>query len=87
MEPEQIESMFRLLSIAKYEDRYVIPTAHHETVAAFEDELPGCSVDWSAQPGESAVGESAPIPVTIESFQLTKKRMEADKYSEIEGPK
>ena len=87
MEPEEIEAMFRLLSIAKYEDRYVIPTAHNEVVGAFEDELPGCSVDWSSQPGESAVGESAPIPVTIESFHLTKQRMEADKHSDIEGPR
>ena len=87
MEPEEIESMFRLLSIAKYEDRYVIPTAHNEAMSAFEDELPGCSVDWNSQPDEVGIGEAAPVPVTIESFHLTKQRMEAEKYDDIEGPK
>ena len=80
--------MFRLLGIAKYEDRYVIPTAHSEVAAAFADELPGCSVDWEASPGGGAMGESQPVPVTIESFHLTKQRMEAEKYSDVEeGPR
>lgn len=30
MTPEVVEEMYRLLSIAKYEDRFVIPTAHKE---------------------------------------------------------
>ena len=30
MEPSAIEAMFRLLAIAKYDERYVIPQAHGE---------------------------------------------------------
>ena len=33
MEPEAIERMFRLLAIAKYDERYVTPLAHTETAA------------------------------------------------------
>jgi nitrate reductase / nitrite oxidoreductase, beta subunit len=36
MDPQVIEDMYRLLAIAKYEDRYVIPLAHRELVT---DEL------------------------------------------------
>jgi nitrate reductase / nitrite oxidoreductase, beta subunit len=36
MEPQAIEDMYRLLAIAKYEERYVIPLAHRELVT---DEL------------------------------------------------
>ncbi|MDT3766911.1 nitrate reductase subunit beta [Gleimia hominis] len=32
MSEEQVRAMYRLLSIAKYEDRYVIPTTHPETL-------------------------------------------------------
>ena len=76
--------MYRLLAIAKYEDRYVMPTAHSEVVGTFLDELPGCSVDWSAS-GEGSLGEARPVPVTIESFHLTKARMDADTHADIEG--
>ena len=85
---QEMFALYRLLAIAKYEDRYVIPTAHSEVAAAFADELPGCSVDWEASPGGGAMGESQPVPVTIESFHLTKQRMEAEKYSDVEeGPR
>lgn len=89
MTPAEIEQMYRLLAIAKYEDRYVIPPAHKEAAAALRDELPGCSVDFSQHPGDnsSPVGDRAPIPVTIESYQWAKQRMEAETYSELETPK
>jgi nitrate reductase beta subunit len=41
--------MYRLLAIAKYEDRYVIPKAHVETAREL-DEL-GCSLDTDGGPG------------------------------------
>ena len=34
MEPVEVERMFRLLAIAKYDDRYVIPRAHTEAAVA-----------------------------------------------------
>jgi hypothetical protein len=48
------------------------------------EELPGCSVDFASPSGENPVGESAPVPVTIESFQLTKQRLEAEGYSDLD---
>jgi nitrate reductase beta subunit len=84
----QVQSLYRLLAIAKYEDRYVIPPAHREVAAAL-DELPGCSLDYSlAGVGASATGEAAPIPVSIETFHATKQRLEAEKHADLtEGPR
>ncbi|MDP3971350.1 MAG: nitrate reductase subunit beta, partial [Candidatus Nanopelagicales bacterium] len=62
MSVEEIEALYRLLAIAKYEDRFVIPQAHGEVASAFDDELPGCSVAWDAH------GEGSPTPVTIGGF-------------------
>jgi nitrate reductase / nitrite oxidoreductase, beta subunit len=36
--PQAIEDLYRLLAIAKYEDRYVIPAAHVEGAPAFSHE-------------------------------------------------
>jgi nitrate reductase beta subunit len=50
MEVGQLEDMYRLLAIAKYEDRYVIPPAHTE-LARQLSEMPGaCSVDPAVKP-------------------------------------
>ncbi|QJW37275.1 nitrate reductase subunit beta [Cellulosimicrobium protaetiae] len=57
----QIQDMYRLLAIAKYEDRYVIPTAHTE-IARELDEL-SCSLDYDGGPGMGGAG-----PTTGESF-------------------
>jgi nitrate reductase beta subunit len=32
LSPQQIEDMYQIMAIANYEDRFVIPTAHRETV-------------------------------------------------------
>src|SRR5581483_8775652 len=40
----ELEAMYRLLAIAKYEDRYVIPKAHAELADRLEAEHAGCSV-------------------------------------------
>jgi nitrate reductase beta subunit len=88
MTVEQLDAMYRLLAIAKYDDRYVVPTAHNEAVASLRDELPGCSVDWSATgDGARVVGDGKRVPVAIESFRATKKRQEAEKYSDLDGPR
>ena len=49
MTGEEIQAMYRLLAIAKYEDRYVIPKAHVE--AARDLEQLGCSLDSDGGPG------------------------------------
>jgi nitrate reductase / nitrite oxidoreductase, beta subunit len=51
MEAQELEDMYRLLAIAKYEDRYVIPQAHTE-LARQLSEMPGaCSLDHDGGPG------------------------------------
>jgi nitrate reductase / nitrite oxidoreductase, beta subunit len=51
MEPDALEQMYRLLAIAKYEDRYVIPQAHTELAQRLA-ELPGtCGLDFEGGPG------------------------------------
>ena len=53
MEPQQLEDMYRLLAIAKYEDRYVIPAAHTEFARQLS-EIPGaCSLDHEGGPGDA----------------------------------
>jgi len=54
MDAQQLEDMYRLLAIAKYEDRYVIPAAHTE-LARQLSELPGaCSLEHAEAGGGSA---------------------------------
>ena len=48
MSGQKIQEMYRLLSIAKYDDRYVIPTAHPEMPRGIK-ELEGCPVSYDAE--------------------------------------
>jgi len=51
MSAADLEAMYRLLAIAKYEDRYVIPQAHTELAQRLA-ELPGtCGLDFEGGPG------------------------------------
>jgi nitrate reductase beta subunit len=45
MSEEDLYEMFRLLAIAKYADRYVIPTAHAEQAHALEELATECALD------------------------------------------
>jgi nitrate reductase beta subunit len=85
MTGEDLYEMYRLLAIAKYEHRYVIPAAHQEAASALE-EAPGCSLDFEGGPGmgqATPVGEVRPVPVSIESFHLTKQRALAAEHAEL----
>ena len=70
--------MYRLLAIAKYEERYVIPTAHYEQ--AHELEELGCSLDFDGGPyevaGSGPFGEASgrPAPVAVETFHALRER-------------
>jgi len=81
MDEEQVYSMYRLLALAKYEDRYVIPKAHVEQ--AHELEELGCSLDFDSGPGmyeSGALGEASgrPTPVAIETFQALRQRQSSE---------
>ena len=85
MTGQTIEELYRLLAIAKYEDRYVIPAAHVEAGRAL-DEIAGCSLDYSGGPGmggTGSFGEVSTTPASVETFQLTKQRAEADRYDQL----
>ncbi|MFD4958983.1 nitrate reductase subunit beta [Microbacterium sp. NPDC058389] len=81
MTGESIYEMYRLLAIAKYEDRYVIPTAHYER--AHELEELGCSLDfdggaYGSESGPFGEASGRPVPVAVETFQALKDRQTAD---------
>ena len=57
MDGQDIEDMYRLLAIAKYDERYVIPTAHSESAATPEGVAAmGCSLDDFGGPGMGGPG-------------------------------
>ncbi len=81
MTGKEIEAMYRLLAIAKYEDRYVIPKAHVESARDLEDFA--CSLDTDGGPGMGGARSTGdvlataripgtPIDATVESFHSLK---------------
>jgi nitrate reductase / nitrite oxidoreductase, beta subunit len=93
MDGETMYDMFRLLALAKYDERYVIPTAHAEQAHALEELATECALDFDGGPG--MMGESGPFgegsgeltPVAVQNFQMLKQRQTADDMSgeESEG--
>ncbi|CAM3160332.1 nitrate reductase subunit beta [Nocardioides dubius] len=81
MSEEALYEMYRLMALAKYEDRYVIPAAHVEDAHRLEEI--GCSLDFDAGPGmyeSGPFGEAsgAPTPVAVETFTALRQRQTAD---------
>ena len=77
MSGEEIEAMYRLLAIAKYEDRYVIPSTHTEIARELEEMA--CSLDVHGGPGMGGAGpfgtgSGASVPATVENFQMLQDR-------------
>jgi nitrate reductase / nitrite oxidoreductase, beta subunit len=87
--PEMYE-MYRLLGIAKYNERYVIPTAQVER--AHELEELGCSLDYDEGPGMYGMqaagrfGEASghPVPVAVETFHALKQRQQTEGVAHAE---
>jgi nitrate reductase / nitrite oxidoreductase, beta subunit len=48
--------MYRLLAIAKYDDRYVIPMAHRELADNLTARQGGCGLDFAGGPGSCGPG-------------------------------
>ena len=79
MTDQSIREMYRLMAIAKYDERYVIPKAHVEQ--AHELEELGCSLDFDGGPYESGpFGEASgrPSPVAVETFQALQQRQTSE---------
>ena len=60
LDEEQMYELYRLLAIAKYEDRYVIPEAHAEVGRQLDESA--CSLDFEGGPGRIRPGPSARPP-------------------------
>ena len=83
MTGEQIYDMYRLLALAKYDERYVIPPAHAEQAHQLEELATGCSLDYEGGPGmggSGPFGESSggPAPIAVENFQMLRARQTSD---------
>jgi nitrate reductase beta subunit len=88
MTEESLYAMYRLMAIAKYDERYVIPTAHVEQAHDLE-EL-GCSLDVDGGPGQyesGPFGEASgrPVPVAVETFHALKQRQTSDTQGDLSG--
>ncbi|WP_206448213.1 nitrate reductase subunit beta [Agrococcus sp. KRD186] len=84
MPGEDLQEMYRLLAIAKYEERYVIPSAHAEQAHDLEEM--GCSLDFEDGPGMGGAGpfgssSGQSVPVAVENFQSLEARQTADRPS------
>ena len=84
MSEEDMYDMYRLLALAKYEERYVIPSTHAEQAHGLEELATECSLSYDGGPGMGGAGpfgegsgESA-APVSVENFHMLKDRQTAD---------
>jgi nitrate reductase beta subunit len=86
MTSAEIQDMYRLLALAKYDERYVIPPAHGELHERAEElEELACSLDYEGGPG---MGGSGPFgeasggapPVAVENFHALRQRQTSDDF-------
>jgi nitrate reductase / nitrite oxidoreductase, beta subunit len=83
MSEEQLYDLYRLLAIAKYDERYVIPPAHAEQAHSLEELATECSLDYEGGPGMGGSGpfgegSGAPTPIAVENFHMLQDRQTAD---------
>jgi len=77
--------MYRLLAIAKYDERYVISKAHVEQAHDLEEI--GCSLDFDGGPYASESGpfgeaSGRPSPVAVETFQALRERQTTGAFAD-----
>jgi nitrate reductase beta subunit len=83
MTGEQMYDMYRLLALAKYDERYVIPPAHAEQAHSLEELATECSLNYDGGPGmggSGPFGESSggPTPIAVENFHMLRERQTTD---------
>jgi nitrate reductase beta subunit len=88
MSEEAVYDMYRLMGVAKYEERYVIPKAHVEDAHQLEEI--GCSLDYDEGPGMYGAGplgegSGRPVPVAVETFHALRDRQTADEPTSQES--
>jgi nitrate reductase beta subunit len=89
MTGREVTSLYRLLAIAKYHDRYVIPSAHEAEGRRLEETA--CSLDYEGGPGmydSGPFGEASgrPTPVSVETFHALKERQTTGGIADPERP-
>ncbi|MFI7642726.1 nitrate reductase subunit beta [Nonomuraea sp. NPDC049400] len=87
MSGEQVEDMHRLLALAPYNERYVIPKAHAEQGTQLEELATGCSLDYEGGPGMAGpFGEASgrPAPIAVESFHALRERQQGEDLGEAD---
>ncbi|WP_404352965.1 nitrate reductase subunit beta [Phycicoccus jejuensis] len=88
MEGEAMYDMFRLLALAKYSERYVIPPAHAEQAHALEELATECAVSEYGGGQSDVFGEgsgAAPTPVAVENFRVLQQTQSADSLEQLPG--
>ena len=79
MTEEQMYEMYQLLAIAKYEERYVIPSAYAAEGHQLEETATECALSFDGGPGmyeSGPFGEASggPVPVAVETFHALRQR-------------
>ena len=96
MTAEDLYDMHRLLAIAKYDERYVIPPAHAELgdpaerAHQLEELATDCALDYEGGPGMTASGpfgetSGGATPVAVENFHALKQRQTSDTFVDASG--
>ena len=80
MSEEEMYDMYRLLAIAKYDERYVIPAAHAEQAHSLEELATECAVSEYGGGQNDLFGEGSglPTPIAVENFQMLQSRQTSD---------
>jgi nitrate reductase beta subunit len=83
MSEEDMYDMYRLLAIAKYDERYVIPPAHAEQAHSLEELATECSLNYEGGPGMGGSGpfgegSGAPTPIAVENFKMLQDRQTSE---------
>jgi nitrate reductase beta subunit len=80
MSEEAMYDMYRLLALAKYDERYVIPPAHAEQAHALEELATECPVSEYGGGQQDLFGEGSgmPTPVAAENFAMLRARQTSD---------
>ena len=84
MTGEDVYDMYRLLALAKYDERYVIPPAHAEQAHGLEELATDCSLDYEGGPGMGGSGpfgeaSGGAAPVAVENFHALRHRQTSDR--------
>jgi nitrate reductase / nitrite oxidoreductase, beta subunit len=85
----EVTALYRQLAVAKYEDRYVIPSAHRADARDLEEIA--CSLDYEGGPGmyeSGPFGEASgrSVPVSVETFHALKERQSGGGLADPERP-